>query len=272
MGLGIKKFFGLWLTMALLLSACNTGPKDDPSNVLSAYYQSVIDGDFIKAYNMHTEAYKQRNSQEDFSTYMNTLREFTTLSGSKVEKIKEEKNREVEGKKYRRVVELSVVEQIKDLVSNKDTTSNYIRLVVSEGDQWMLHRDGDIKQSVADNLAFIGSMYMFGEGKEVNVNEAIKYYKKSLEYVPNDGKVQNVLAAAYLGAKRMKEAAETAQAALVNAKDNLSLSEVHNVLGLIAEEGGNFNDAKMEFEKAVELNPDNEYAKTNLARISKNDK
>jgi len=76
-----------------------------------------------------------------------------------------------------------------------------------------------------------------------------------------DGKVQNL--ASYVN----DDALGSINTFLSKETDNKKKSDGYNVLGSIYVAKNNINDAKVAYNKALELNPDNEYAKTNLASL-----
>lgn len=231
-----------------------------------SYYNAVIDGNFLKAYELLSSETKERFPQDDFVLLQTLNRELTTLKEVKLDEGIETKDTTINNRQYDYQVEFNVVESLTDLKEKKDTTDNYKRLVVSEDKEWKVHRDGEVKKVIAQNLALIGVMYLDGQGKDMNVNEAISYYKRSLEYEENPY-VTYELARALSTALRYDEALENLNKISGNDAPQDILDDVYNMMGIIAQSKNDIDGAIANYKKALEFNKDNEYAKTNLTAL-----
>jgi tetratricopeptide (TPR) repeat protein len=75
------------------------------------------------------------------------------------------------------------------------------------------------------------------------------------------------LASAYIDLDRYDDSIEKGRMCIEKSKSNEQKSDAYNVIGLAYANKNQINDAREAFTKALELNPNNEYAKTNLARV-----
>ncbi len=98
-------------------------------------------------------------------------------------------------------------------------------------------------------------------------DDAISYFKKSLEVNPNFVLALTNLAGLYIQENKLEEAEKLFLKALQIEKRSLDLSSIYNNLGIIYAKKKEFNRAIKKFEKAVSLNPKSADAYYNLSLV-----
>jgi len=110
-------------------------------------------------------------------------------------------------------------------------------------------------------------MYLDGKGKTQDYNMAAEQFNKGIEasgeYIYN----YYELARAYVSLDKYADAQTQIDTYLQIATDSLDLSDGYNVKGICYMSTGDNTSAKAMFNKALELNPDNEYAQSNLTLL-----
>jgi len=257
----IAKLMGV-LLFALLLVGCT--PKGDPKEILESYYQNVKDGNLQAAYEKFAEGNKRNISKEDYILYQRLLNECYELKEFKILKSGELKNVEIEGNKYRNVLEFNVTQTVKDFYNNKETSETFKRKVVNDDGVWKLYSEAKIKEAIARCYHAIGWMYAEGKGKDKNLNEAAKAFNEAIKINPDLDNAYYGQAVAYLQLLRYDDSIEKINTYIQKIKDNDELSNAYNVLGLCYLGKNQKQKARESFDRAIKLNPNNEYAKTNL--------
>ncbi|MFV3014099.1 tetratricopeptide repeat protein [Clostridium botulinum] len=251
----------------LLFVGC--APKGDPEEVLNNYYQNVKDGNVEGAYETLSEQTKKNFTKEDFSKWLDIKKETTTLKETKLEKDNEYKDKELDGIKFKNVVEFKVTEKINNLYDNKDKSLNYKRSVVNDNGNWKVYRGKENgKQLVADSLRELGWLYIEGKGsKTKDLNQAATILNEALKYDKELPGIYYGLAYVYSDLGRYDEAMKQAKLFIEKTKDNKEKSDGYNVLGIIYQYKNQYDEGKKCFDESLKLNPDNQYAKTNLENL-----
>ncbi|MDS1004926.1 tetratricopeptide repeat protein [Clostridium sporogenes] len=254
-------------TTLLLFVGC--APKGNPEEVLNNYYQNVKDGNVEGAYETLSEQTKKNFTKEDFSRWLDIKKETTTLKETKLEKDNEYKNKELDGIKFKNVMEFKVTEKINNLYDNKDKSLNYKRSVVNDNGNWKVYRGKENgKQLVADSLRELGWLYIEGKGsKTKDLNQAATILNEALKYDKELPGIYYGLAYVYSDLGRYDEAMKQAKLFIEKTKDNKEKSDGYNVLGIIYQYKNQYNEGKKCFDESLKLNPDNQYAKTNLENL-----
>jgi tetratricopeptide (TPR) repeat protein len=238
-------------------------PKTDPADILSSYYQDIKDSNFESAYNKLSKESKSNIPKEDFLQWQKLSQEVRQLKESKFTKIAENKNKEIEGIKFKYYTEYNVTDKLLEYATNKEISNNYKRYVVLEDGSWKIYREKeDSKLNIASLYSAIGWMYYEGKGKNKNLNEAATMFKKGVD-LQKDLTLNYGLAVTYLALERYEEAI-TAVDSLISSETNNELKSDGYVVKGLAYQYSNKDKGKEMFLKAIELNPSNEYAKTNL--------
>lgn len=254
------------ILLVVVISACDK-PKGDPKLVLEKYYQNIIDGNFEGAYALLSEDTKKRFPKDDFMELQILNREEFTLKSVKVEFLEELADKKAKDNKY--VAAYSVTESLTDLFEKKETTQNYNRAVVSEGDVWKVHREEDAVSYILNVTLSIANAYIFGKGKEPDFIKGITYAKKGLSYESSNAPLLYTLSLAYILTQRYDEALAELDALLgMSGYDDLYRSDILNAKASALQDVGRYDEAIQSFEEAIKLNANNEHAKTNLNRLN----
>lgn len=265
----VSLFLGLIFIISLSFTGC--APKGDPNQILNGYYQDIKDGNIEGAYDKLSEASKKNFSKEDFIKWQDIQKQVYVLKESKIDKASESKEKELDGIKFKNVVEFNVVEKTQNLYEDKEDTLNYKRNVVNDNGSWKIYRGKENgKELVAGTLNSLAWMYIEGKGnKSKDLNQAAIILNEALTYSKDNVGVNYTLARTYAELERYDEAIKHANICIEKTSDNNQKSDAYNVLGVIYEAQNNFNKSIECYSKASQLNPNNQYAKTNLERVKK---
>ncbi|MBI6875168.1 tetratricopeptide repeat protein [Clostridium aciditolerans] len=256
----ISIFIGIFTFM---LVGC--APKGDPSQVMKDYYQNIKDGNIEGAYDKLSEASKKNFSKEDFIKWQSVSKETSQLKDFKVEKSNEYKDKELDGLKFKNVVEFNITEKLQDLFENKENSSNYKRNVVNDNGTWKVYRGKENgKEKVADALNNLAIMYLQGKGKTKDLNQAAILLNEALKYDKECTNAYFSLGVVYSDLGRYDESINLINTFISKEKDNNRKSLGYNALGNNYLGKNDKNKAKEFYNKALELDPNNQYAKTNL--------
>lgn len=110
-------------------------------------------------------------------------------------------------------------------------------------------------------------MYQEGKGKDKNLLESANACNEALKYDPNNVYAYYSLARAYLLLNRYDDSIDKATVGLTKTSEKNTQSDFYVVMGNVFFSKRNFPKAKESYQKALDLNPSNEYAKTNLANL-----
>ena len=251
----------------ILLTACGV-PSGDPKEVLNKYYENVKNGNFESAYEVLAEQNKKNISKEDFILYEQLNNEIMRLKNFKIEKVRDLKEIKLGGTPYKYATEFNVTEIIEDYYDDKkEKSNNFTVFVVDDNGTWKVFKDLDIKKAISSNLVQLGWMYTEGKGKDKNFNEAAINFKRALDYDKENADAYYGLGVVYHYSERYDESIAQLNLALAKSDDKAFKSDVYNVLGLSYIGKENYKKAKEAYNKALELNPNNEYAKNNLVQL-----
>lgn len=251
---------------SFLLIGCK--PKGDPAAVINSYYQNIKDGKYESAYNLLSEKSMSYVNLKDFLTWQTLSIEAYKLKNIDIQKVKEYKNKVIDGVKYKNVIEFNSIEKVQDFYKDREETGSYTRYVVNENGVWRIYRGLENgKTRVANLYNIVAWMYLDGKGKEKNLNEAATTFNKGLEYDNNVYDLYYGLGVTYLSLGRFDDSINASDKYLSLEKENSGKSSAYNVKGLDYMYKGINNKAKEMFNKSIELDPNNEYAKSNLASL-----
>lgn len=254
------------LLTILLMVGC--APKGNPKDILDAYLQHMMDSNFDAAYESLAEANKKSFTKDEFVEWGKLTNETVEFKEYKTSQVKEEKNVTLEGNQYKNVVEFSITEKDLSHYSGKEETETYTRYVVNDNGEWKVYRDGEnINYRMSDLYDRIGWMYVEGKGKDKDLNKAAMSFKKAIEYDKTYTLAYYDLAYVYSDLGRYDEAMENLNVFINMAETDEEKSDGYNIMGTIYMDNYQYEDAIEAFNKALDLNPNNEYAKTNLKRL-----
>jgi tetratricopeptide (TPR) repeat protein len=265
--LNISKMLLIFTAIIIALSGC--APKGDPKEAVDSYYQYIVDGNYEMAYEQLSETNKKAYGKDNFVLYQRLLNEVNSLKGFTTAKISESKKESINGIEYRNVIEFTVSAKIYDYYNDKEITDGYSVKVINDNQNWRVLREPevDINTEISSVYVDIGYMYFNGKGnKTVDYNQAANYFNKALERNPDNALAYYALSGAYLDLNRFDDSIEKGRLCIEKSNNDEQKSDAYNVIGLAYANKGQIEDAKEAFRKALELNPNNEYAKTNLAK------
>lgn len=251
-----------------LLIGCK--PKGDPKETLNAYYSAIKEGNVEEAYEKLCVKSKENFQKEDFIKWQQTMSEYALTNNVALEELNSFKEKTIDEIKFKNVVEFNVKENTKDLRTNKDVNiDDYTRYVIDDNGEWKVYRGKENgKELVADSLSILADMYSKGEGgKTESINESIKILNEALKYDPNKYDIYYSLSTNYYLLNRYDDAKEAVNTFLEKATSDEEKSNAYNVQGLICEYTNEIDKAKDYFKQAIQLDSNNEHAKTNLATL-----
>lgn len=268
----MKKIFtklSLFLLFILGITMVGCSPKGDPTETLTKYYQNIKDGNIEGAYETLSQESKKNFSKENFVKWLNTKKELSSLKETKVEKVNEYKDKDLDGIKFKNVTEFNVTEKFQTFYENKEETINYKRNVVNDNGTWKVYRGKENgKEVVAIALNDLAWMYIEGKGgKSKDLNQAATILNEALQYSQTNAGVYYSLARVYTELERYDEAIGLTNKCIEKSSDNVQKSNAYNILGVIYESKSQFSKAKEYYTEAIKLNSNNQYAKTNLERV-----
>lgn len=256
----MKKSLVLFLfVVILLLSGCI--PKGNPKDAIDTYNKSVLDGDFVTAYDLLSGQDQDELSREEYEQLQKVNNEISKCMSLTATKVKEYDNQF--GYKY--VTEYDVTEKWYSYSEEKEYTSTYKRYVVKDGSSWKVFNEGDYKQSLSSAYIELGWMYLEGKGKAQNLVEAEKNLEKGLAFDSENDYGHYLLGKLYNQKKMYDKAIFHEQQALKISKEMDIQSKAYYELGMAYQGKGDLTKAKESFQKAVEIDPLNEEAKNKIS-------
>lgn len=243
-------------------------PKEDPSIIINSYYDNVKNSSYEAIFNTLSAASQKQCSKDDFINWQTTQNEVTKLKDVKITKKNENKNMELDGTTYKNVVEFEITETLHYNYDDKDDNLTYSRYVVNDNGEWKVYRDNaDVKERLLSAMNSLASMYQDGKGKDKNLNEAATILNDAIQKDSEYQWTYYNLGRVYLELGRLDESLNMVNTFLNKDIDDQSKSDAYNVLGVIYENKFDYAQSKENYQKAIELNPNNQYARTNLERV-----
>lgn len=258
----------LLLLFTLILSLIGCAPKGEPKEVLNKYYENIKEGNVQEAYDLLSEESKKNFKKEDFIKWEGIQQKTFIFKEVKIEKKNEYKDKELDGIKFKNVVEFKISEKVHDVKENKEDTLNYRRHVVNDNGKWKIYRGKeDGKEKIANALNGLAWVYI--EDKNPDLNKAAALLNDALKEKKDYINTYYSLANTYVRLERYDEAINNINVYLSKEKDSSNKSDGYNILGIAYEGKDKYDKAKENYLKAIELNSNNQYAKTNLERVKK---
>jgi tetratricopeptide (TPR) repeat protein len=256
------------LLIASMFAACK--PSGDPKEFVESYYQNIKDNKFDTAYDSLSSESQKNYTKENFVLYQQLLDETRDFTSFTVKLVTENKKKTIDGVEYKNSDEFEVTLTSLNLYTNQEETNTCTVYAVNEDKQWKLYcGQEDSKTNFAQAYHQIGLMYFDGIGKTVDYNLAAENFNNgitaSADYIYN----YYDLARADISLKNYDGAQAQIDKFIQSATETNDQSDGYNVKGLCYLAAGDKTNAKAMFNKALELNPDNENAKSNLSALTK---
>ncbi|APM37369.1 tetratricopeptide repeat protein [Clostridium kluyveri] len=267
----LKKLLSKLAIMSIVILSVGfvgCAPKGDPAQVLNSYYDNIKNGDAEAAYDTLAEASKKNFQKEDFIKWIKTQSETYTFKGAKVDKGNEYKNKKLDNVTYENAVEFNVADSSHDNYNNKDTSVNYKRYVVNDNGEWKVYREKENgKDVLTDSMNDLAWMYIEGKGKDKDLNQGATILNEAIKISPSYNESYYALSYVYSHLERYDESISAANKYIENTKTNEEKSNAYNILGLGYEGKKDYENAKKYFNQAIQLDSNNQYAKTNLQQL-----
>ena len=264
----------LILTLGGTVIGCvASAPKGDPTEVLNDYYDSIKNNNIENAYELLSEVNKTNWQKNDFIKLYQYTVQISPLKDFQVEKINEYKDKDIDGVKYKNVVEFKVTETVHTAFDDKDVNSQYKQYVVNDNGNWKVYREQkNIKESIAESMNYVAKMYYDGKGEVKDLDKAALILNEAIKVSPDYSLTYYMLGVTLLDLKRYDESISNIQKCLEKADNDSDKSDAYNILGNNYSKKKDYAKAKEYYNKAIQLNDNNQYAKTNLENLNKTTK
>lgn len=262
----MKKLLLLGIAIMFTLAGCNTNnngsesENNEKKEALIAYYDNIIKGEFEKAYDLLSEKTKQKVNKEEFILWQTLMDEIEDFMSAEVKATKDENV-------------FTVEETFKDYYENKVLTATSERKVVVENNKVKIDReDIHTNKAIGESYSTIGLMYADGKGKPEDLMLAEENLKKALQYDPENA--YSYLNLGYIFYK--KELFQESILEYNKALDNMPESDLLGTSIALSNIGGSYYEmgdvekAREFHTRALEVDPNNEYAKNGLAVLEDN--
>ncbi|MDU1232645.1 MULTISPECIES: tetratricopeptide repeat protein [unclassified Clostridium] len=266
-----SKYLIILLTMFIICSffmGCK--PKGDPNEVISSYYDNIKSEKFDDAYEVLASINQSQWAKEDYEEIEKYQMEFNPMKDYSLDKIAQYNEKDIDGVNFKNVVEYNVTEKIHNNYSDKDIDNEYTRYVVDDGGEWKVYKSemDDPQQKLSEAIFWVALLYEDGKGgKDQDLNKAATLLNDSVTK-------ESVYEGAYYEfgvvlckLQRFDESISNINSYLECIDDDKSKSNAFNVLGLDYEGKEEYSKAKDYFNEAIQLDDNNQYAKTNLQQL-----
>ncbi len=275
----MKKILSVLLIIILSIGivGCSSKPEGNPQTIIEEYYELIYSSDYEGAYELLSAEIKKDVDLDKFIKWNDLLASIQKDSKYKVVLLEELKDEKLDGNEFNYISKFKVNKSLIDLYSEKQEAYNNEEYVVSEDKEWKVYRlkgDFNLDKKIASCYDSRGWMYYDGKGEDLNMNAAIEMFFNAIEYDNTYFYYYYDLASALKEMNRFDEAiAYTIEAIELVGEDSdikedkEMLSDANNLLGVIALNEGDIEKAKGYYTLALELNSNNQYAKSNLANL-----
>lgn len=256
------------LLTLITLTSCSNKPNGDPKSFLEGYLQDIKNRDYTSAYGKLCSVSQKDFTEEDYFLFQRLSVQVYETKSTTISNPVEAKNKSIKGTLYNLSIQYTLSDRLKNLYSLETETSTYTKNVVIENGKWRIYwGDGDIKKAIGYDYYGLGLMYLYGNTKSQNYNEAIINLKNALKYDSTLNNAYFALGEAYHDVMRYEDSLAALNIFITTKTDDKILSDAYNIIGLDYEGQHLFSSAKSMFQVALQINPDNENAKTNMALL-----
>jgi tetratricopeptide (TPR) repeat protein len=254
-------FFTFVLAFSIL--GCKAVSKSDPIVYLNGFYQNLIDAKYDDAFDMFCAATKSNWTKQDYLTYMKTIT--YVLKSVKLTKLSEFKDKDLDGVSYKSVVEINVTQATHDTFTKEDSSQSFSRFVVSENGEWRIYRGKEnakaLLAAAKEDLAYC---YINATGVGRDYNQAATLLNEGIAVCPTLADQYYALGYTYEMLNRIDDAIGVLNTYITMSADTEGISNAYNLLGNCYRAKNDKTNAKASYQKAIESNPNNQYAISNL--------
>lgn len=264
----MRKVLISFIAILFVLAGCNskedvgkpeekveeTVTKLQKMEVMTAYYNYIIQGDFEKAYDLLSEKTMERVDLEEYVLWQTLMTEKEDLLSAEVQVTNDDNV-------------FQVIEEFEDYYSGEVLTATSERSVVIENGEVKIYRDDiDTNAAIADAYTTIGLMYADGQGKTQDLVLAEATLNKALEYNAEDGYTHLNLGYVHFKNGLYDQALLSYNEALSYLEDDdfATISLVISNIGAVYYDLEDFETAKEFYMDALEIDSENQLAKENL--------
>lgn len=264
-----KWLLPLFLSFLFLAAGCTAVPQEDPEEVLDRYYRLVQVEKFSAAYDLLSELTRQEISREDYIRAYELQGEMDSLLLAELEKVREDREKKLEGRTYHYVAEFKVTETLK-LHTEKEREvlmDPYTRYMVSENGQWKVFRgDEDLKGLLGDILIELAYHLITGEVLEKDLIRGESLLKEALEE-PEHGEAYYWLGYLSLEQGSYEKVLDYVEDYLKGELEGVDQGDAWVLTGSAYEGLGNMEEARKAYEEALAADPGNQYAAERLQSL-----
>ncbi|MCC0651723.1 tetratricopeptide repeat protein [Clostridioides sp. ES-S-0001-03] len=266
-----KKITTILASSLIIISMVGCAPKESATEVTKKYLDSVKSKDYETAYNLLSKDSKKDVTLEDYKEYQEVYDKCQIVKSYKLGEEKRVDKYKYAGKNYSKLIKIKETATLQSTDDNKEDTSNSDRYFIVEDNKYKLLWHDDFKENFSSNYVDVAWMEI-DKKENKDLNRAAIDIKKAIEIDSKNSRAYYALAYVYVDLKRYDEALNAADKCLeyLDKDDEYyksSSSDIYNLKGVIYMDKEDFSKAKEYYNKALELNSDNEYAKTNLNYI-----
>jgi tetratricopeptide (TPR) repeat protein len=253
------------IALLVSLTACSSQPKGDPQKIITQYLENIKNNDAVDSYALLSSYNKKNCTEEDFTRHYDLTNEILKIKDFKTVRKQTFTDTKLDDISFKNSIEFSVVKGYLDYATDKEKSETSYLYVVNDSGEWKIYESQlDIKNLIANDYNNIGWMYEQGKGKDKDVNQAIIQYNEALSEDSSLYSVYYNLAVAYLDLEQYNEVVENAQLFIDKADDPSDKSDGYNLLGTGNKDLEDYDTAREDYNEALNLDPNNQYAKTNL--------
>ena len=183
----MKKLF-LLLSFVLIFIIGLTGcyHKEDSLELVNKYYDNIKSNNFDDNYDNLSNASKNIWTKENYEEWGSIQEETFPDKDVKIEKSNEYKDKELDGIKYKDVIEYNITDFYHDNYHDKDGNSNFVIYAVIENNQWKIYRENEKpKDKIAQAKVNLAAMYFAGKGENKDTDKAQNILNKSIQENPD---------------------------------------------------------------------------------------
>ena len=181
-----KLFFLTSFILILIIGLTGCFLKTEPLELVNKYFENIKSNNFDENYNYLSSASKNIWTKENYEEWGSIQQKVYPYKDVKIEKSNEYKDKELDGIKYKDVIEYNITDFCHDNYHDKDANSNFVIYAVNENNQWKIYRENEKpKDKIAQVKYDLAGMYFTGKGENKDTNKAQDILNKSIQENPD---------------------------------------------------------------------------------------